>query len=115
MKLAVQNAVEQQINHALFPGRNVEGAMLSVEVVAQSYSRAEIKVFALQRAMDGIQVTQPIRREIIKRLAIGGGAKRLAPLEHRLGIHANRSLVEFSFAVDVPPAQKAGCLSHRHF
>src|SRR5260370_19527994 len=48
MKLAVQNAVEQQINHALFPGRNVEGAMLSVEVVAQSYSRAEIKVFALQ-------------------------------------------------------------------
>src|SRR5713101_2200208 len=105
MKLAVQNAVEQQINHALFPGRNVEGAMLSVEVVAQSYRRTKLKGFPLQRAMDGIQMAQPMRRKIIKRLPIRGGAQRLAPLEHRLGIYTNRRLVEFGFAVDVPPAQ----------
>jgi len=105
MQSLVQEAIKQQINDALFPWRNVQRTALAVEVVLEPYRRTKLKTLLPQLLVNSRDSIEPASRQVIKRLAIGGDIQRLAPDKQRLGVDANRSLVEFRLAIEIAPAK----------
>ena len=44
MQLAAEDAIEHQVNNALFPGRNIQRSLLAVEVIAQRHCRTKLEL-----------------------------------------------------------------------
>src|SRR6185437_5099197 len=93
IQVEVQDAIKQQVHNPLFPWRNVERAALTVKVVLERQGRAKFKALPLQRAMDRIQTAQAMFGEIVESAPVGGAPQGFAPVEQRLGIHADRGFV----------------------
>jgi hypothetical protein len=67
----VKDAVQQQVNYALFPRRDIERSALPIEVVRESDRGPELECSALKCNVNRIQTSQAASGKFVQGLAVG--------------------------------------------
>ena len=79
MESSVKHPVEEQVHDTLFPGENVYGPVLSIEVVMMFDAFAKVELIPHQGSVKHLRVLGCMPGEFVKRSAVMGHSQGFTP------------------------------------